>query len=164
MNDATRIAQQLRQAVGEGVRLFDGVPEDATARRPAPGKWCAREVIGHLIDSACNNHRRFVINQSTDTLVMDGYEQNEWVSRQRYHDAPASELVPLWAQYNRRIAGVIEAIADDVLRRPRGPMAGHRFSYFDVPKTEFATLGYVAEDYVGHVRHHLRQIQSLLAR
>jgi hypothetical protein len=64
--------------------------------------------------------------------------------------------------YNRHIARVIEAIPDAVLNRGRGPLAGYRFSYIDPPATEFATLRHVAEDYVGHIRHHLRQIRTLL--
>ena len=163
MSKASDVAGQLRAVVDEGVRVFERVPEAATAARPAPDKWCAREIIGHLIDSACNNHRRFVINQDAEALVMDSYAQNEWVARQRYREIAASELVPLWAAYNGQLARVIEAIPDDVLERPRGRMGGRRFPYFACPQTAFVTLGYVVDDYVGHIRHHLRQIQSMLA-
>ena len=47
---------------------------------PSSGKWSPREVIGHLIDSAANNHQRFVRAQFTDDLEFHGYEQAEWVS------------------------------------------------------------------------------------
>jgi hypothetical protein len=71
MSNGAHIAASLRGAVDEGVALFGGVSEDRTARRPDAGAWSAREVIGHLIDSACNNHRRFVINQDTDRLIVE---------------------------------------------------------------------------------------------
>ena len=163
MPEAQRIAASLRAAIDEGAALFAGVSDAQTALRPAPGTWSAREVIGHLIDSACNNHRRFIINQETDRLIVDPYEQNAWVARQRYAEMPASELVPLWAGYNRHIARVLEAIPDAVLNRDRGPLANYRFSYITPPKTDFATLGYIAEDYVAHLRHHLSQIRARLA-
>ena len=163
MSDGARIAASLRAAIDEGIAIFHGVREDQTARRPAADAWCAREVIGHLIDSACNNHRRFIINQDADRLIVDPYDQTAWVARSHYAQTPSSALVPTWAAYNAQVARVIEAMPDAVLNRARGPIADHRFSYVDVPVTEFVTLGYLVEDYVGHIRHHFRQIRSLLA-
>jgi hypothetical protein len=162
MTDGERIAASLRAAIDEGLSLFHGVSEERTARRPAADKWCAREVVGHLIDSACNNHRRFIINQDADRLIVDPYQQEAWVVRQRYAQTPASELVQTWSAYNRHLARVIEAIPDAVLNSRRGPMAGHRFPYADLPAAEFVTLRYLVEDYVGHIRHHFHQIHVLL--
>ena len=164
MSSGAAIAADLRAAIDEGVALVGGAGEERTARRPADGKWSAREVIGHLIDSACNNHRRFIINQGDgDRLLIDPYEQNDWVARNRYAGTPASDLVPLWAGYNRHIARVLEAIPDAVLNRSRGPLSEYEFTYIPRPATDFATLGYLAEDYVAHLRRHLKQIRALLA-
>ena len=163
MTDGERIAASLRAAVDEGLALFRGISEDRAARRPSPDAWCAREVIGHLIDSACNNHRRFIINQDADRLIADPYEQEAWVARQRYAETPASELVATWAAYNRQLARVIEAMPDVVLNRGRGPAAGHRFSYIEVPPTESVTLRDLVEDYAGHIRHHFTQIRALVS-
>ena len=158
------IAATLLAAVDEGLALFAGVPEERTARRGAGGKWSARQVIGHLIDSACNNHRRFVINQddAVATLVVDPYDQNDWVHRNRYADTPAADLAALWAHYNRHIARVLAAVPDEVLNRPRGKFADYQLSYMTPPGTDDATLGHVAEDYVAHIHHHLKQIRALL--
>src|SRR5687768_18390551 len=143
MSSGAAIAADLRAAVDDGVALFGGAAEERTARRPADGKWSAREVIGHLIDSACNNHRRFIVNQDDgDRLVIDSYEQNAWVTRNRYAETAASDLLPMWAAYNRHIARVLEAIPDAVLNRSRGPLSDYHFTYIDRPTTDFATLGY----------------------
>ena len=83
-----QISAQLHSAIDEGLQFFAGVDETKTAKRPDPDKWCAREVLGHLIDSACNNHRRFVLGQSPDLSKFDGYQQNDWVSRQHYAQVP----------------------------------------------------------------------------
>lgn len=163
MSSGPAIAADLRAAIEEGAALFAGAGEDVTARRPAPGKWSAREVIGHLIDSACNNQRRFIINQgNVERLIVDPYEQNEWVERSGYADTAGAELVATWIAYNRHIARVLEAIPDAALNRPLGPLAGYRFPYRAPPATDHATLGYLAEDYVAHIRHHLKQIRALL--
>lgn len=164
MHSPARLAAELRSAVDEGIELVLAAAEDATARRPVPDAWCVREVIGHLIDSACNNHRRFVINQdpAVDVLIVDGYEQQAWVERQGYANVPAARLVALWGVYNRHIADVLERIPGDVLNRGRGPLAHYGFSYIQKTGAE-ATIGYLAEDYVAHIHHHLAQIRRLLA-
>jgi hypothetical protein len=161
MFDARRIAADLREAVDEGLALILAAPEERTARHPQPHGWCAREIIGHLIDSACNNHRRFIINQSADRLIVDSYDQNEWVAKQRYAEQPAARLAALWAVYNRHLATVIEQIPDDVLNRERGPIGHLGFGYVTTSDS-LATIGHLAEDYVGHIRHHLGQIRRLL--
>src|SRR5688500_4152428 len=145
--DGAGLAATLRGAIDEGLALFSAVAEERTAQRPAANAWCAREVIGHLIDSACNNHRRFIINQDAERLIVDPYAQEEWVARQRYADTPASELVPTWAAYNRHIARVIEAMPDDVLNRSRGPFGSHRFPYADLAPANEVTLAHLVRDY-----------------
>ena len=161
MRDGIRIAAELRAAIDEGLALFQHVSEERTAWRPAPHQWCAREIIGHLIDSACNNHRRFITNQDAERLLVDPYRQEQWVSRQHYAETPVSELVPMWAVYNRHIARVIEQMSDAVLNHGRGPLAEYRFGYLDPPPTGDATLRHLVEDYVGHIHHHFKQIRQL---
>ena len=61
----------------------------------APGKWCRKEIIGHLIDSASVNHERFLRALQSDDLVLPGYDQDAWVSAQQYHSSSWSDLVDL---------------------------------------------------------------------
>jgi hypothetical protein len=147
-------AARLRAAVDEGMRIFGGASEEATAGRPAPGRWCAREVLGHLIDSACNNHRRFVLAHSPSTARWDGYEQDLWVSSQRYADQPWDELVALWHSYNRHLARVMEATPDAIAVREASAPDGSRQ----------LSLTFLIDDYVRHLDHHLGQIKVLLER
>ena len=91
---------------------------DADAARPlAPGKWSRKEIIGHLIDSAANNHARFVRAQLQADLVFDGYDQAGWVEVQRYRDRPWTDLVSLWQTYNLHIASVMETADAAALAR-----------------------------------------------
>ena len=121
---------------------------DAQASAPrAAGKWSRKQILGHLVDSAANNHQRFVRAQLVDSLTDPGYAQEHWVTVQRYADRPWSELIELWCVYNRHLVHVIAAIPES--RRETPMLVGG-----DPP----ATLVFVALDYVGHIRHHLGQI------
>jgi hypothetical protein len=164
VSEGSRIAASLRGVIDEANALLAGVSEERTARRPAPDRWSVRELIGHLIDSACNNHRRFILNQDAERLSVDPYDQEAWVACQRYAETPAAELLPLWTAYNRHLARVIEAMSDAVLDGARGPVGERRFPYTELRLGDVATLRHLVEDYVGHIRHHLRQVRALLAR
>lgn len=162
MGHGSLIAARLAAAVDEGASLFDGVSEERTTWRPSENAWCAREVIGHLIDSACNNHRRFIINQDVERLVAEPYEQQKWIALSGHGDVPAAELVQTWQAYNRQIARVVERIPDEVLNRSRGPLSEYRFPYLAYEPSAAATLRDLIEDYIGHCHHHFTQIRTLL--
>jgi hypothetical protein len=147
------IAADLHAAIGEALQLFQQVDETRTTRRLKPEGWCAREVLGHLIDSACNNHRRFVVGQSPSTSRFDGYDQNEWVARQHYDKAPWRDLVAFWTAYNRHLAHVIASTPAEAAARTALAPDG----------SEQVSIAFLMEDYVTHLRHHLAQIQKLLA-
>ncbi len=114
----------------------------------APGKWSRKEILGHLIDSACNNHRRFVLCQTEPAPhQMVSYHQDDWVRCGAYEHAPATELLQLWTLYNRQLMRIISRIPADKLQ--------HRV---DFENGYAVTLGWLVEDYSVHLEHHVRQI------
>ena len=138
-------------------RLAD-MSEEQGQRKISADDWAPIEVIGHLIDSAANNHQRFVRAQFTDDLVFGGYEQNQWVSSQKYQDESWSEVIDLWSAYNLHLVHVASVIPEDVLTKPRSPHTLHQIAFNLVDKNTPATLEYLIRDYVDHLRHHLNQI------
>jgi DinB family protein len=124
---------------------------------PSPGKWSKKEIIGHLLDSASNNHGRFVRAQLQDDLVFAGYDQDEWVRVQRYQSRRWADLVRAWHAYNHQIASVMAAADEDALTRQRVRHNLHELAWQSVPASERATLDYFMRDYVGHLKHHLAQ-------
>ena len=141
------ISRRLAADVAAAEWQLRALDDERASWQRAPGKWSPKQVLGHLIDSAANNHQRFVRAQIVDELVDPGYAQERWVSSQRYTDRPWAELVDLWGAYNRHLAHVIAAIPES--RRDTPIRIGG-----DAP----VTLSWVALDYVAHIQHHLRQI------
>ena len=146
------IAQDLESTVRAAAQWLRPLPADVVSRRPAPDRWTVKEVIGHLIDSAANNHQRFVRAQFVDELVFPKYEQNEWVRCQSYNDADWHELLELWERYNRHLAHVIRRVSSSRLgvRCVIGPY-------------EPVTLQFLIEDYVTHLKHHLDKVDTPVA-
>jgi hypothetical protein len=142
----------------ESVRLMSISDSDA-GTRPSPGKWSPKEVIGPLIDSAANNHTRFVRAQITDDMVFPGYDQDAWVRIQRYNERPWMELVSLWRSYNTHIASVVENIPQDRLSLQRTRHNLDEVGWRTIPRDQPATLDYFIRDYLGHMKHHLAQIR-----
>jgi hypothetical protein len=122
--------------------------DEATSAEPlAPGKWSRKELLGHLIDSASNNHQRFIRGQLDESHAFPGYEQNGWVERNGYRDRSWHDLVMLWRSYNRHLLHVVARLPEDQLN-----------TVCTIGNNEPVTLGFIAEDYVAHMQHHLEQL------
>jgi len=148
----------LRGAIAQYAPLLEKMSDEATRRRPRPDKWCAREIIGHLIDSASNNHQRFVRALFQQDLVFPGYAQDAWVSAQKYREANWTELLELWRSFNLHIARVMEAAPEEQRLRARLHHNLDELAWKPIPRDAPATLDYFMADYVAHLRHHLNQI------
>ena len=143
--------------VSAKARLSD-MSETESRRKSSPDDWSPAEVLGHLIDSAANNHQRFVRAQFTDDLVFSGYEQERWVSSQKYSDESWPDVIQLWSAYNLHLLHVVSVIPEDVLTKARSPHTLDQIAFNPVDKNDAATLEYLIRDYVDHLRHHLDQI------
>ena len=132
--------------------------EEASQTSRAEGKWSPKEIIGHLIDSAANNHQRFVRAQFTDELIFAGYEQEEWVRAQHYQEEEWSELVQLWKLYNRHILHLMSFVPDEARTKLRRKHNLHQIASDTISENEPVTLDYFMRDYVDHMKKHLAQI------
>jgi DinB superfamily len=144
--------------VEAAVPRLTALAETETARRRGLGKWSPREIIGHLIDSASNNHQRFVSAQFGDDLVFPGYEQDRWVAAQRYQEAGWPELVSLWRSFNLHLAHVMETVPDETRLRLRQRHNLHEIGFGSFAADAPVTLDGFMHDYVAHLEHHVRQI------
>ncbi|HEX6182598.1 MAG TPA: DinB family protein [Pyrinomonadaceae bacterium] len=152
------VLEDFGRTVEEASARLLSMSDAEAAARPAEGKWSAKEVIGHLIDSATNNHQRFVRAQFKDDLVFDGYAQEDWVRAQGYQDEPWPLLVNLWRFYNLHLAHVCRHAPEAERLRPRREHNLHEIGFAPVSADEPATLEHLMRDYVDHLKSHLRQI------
>lgn len=153
---------ELVDTVRNTVAWLRDVPESAAAKRPAPAKWSAKEIVGHLIDSAAHNHQRFVRARWQDDLVFHGYDQEAWVSSQGYQDAPWLALLALWEAYNLHIARVMRLVPGDVRLRRHSHHSLDAVGWQPFAPNAPASLDEFMRDYVGHLRHHVRQVEALV--
>ncbi|MDQ1524304.1 MAG: hypothetical protein QOE47_2228 [Pyrinomonadaceae bacterium] len=156
------VLEDFRRTIEEAAARLHALDEAAarTARGDDAGAWTPKEIVGHLIDSASNNHGRFVRAQFTDDLVFPGYEQEEWVRAQRYNEEPWPLLVELWKHYNLHLLHVMASAPEETRRRPRAKHSLDRIAWQTIDANQTTTLEYLMTDYVGHLKSHLRQIFS----
>ena len=140
------VAKEFESLLKLADRLRD-IRDAEASIRPAPGKWSKKEILGHLIDSAANNHQRFVRLQLASVLNLPGYDGDEWVRLQRYQDRPWSEIITLWQMYNVQLAALVRTVD----RRTLG-------NVWHTPDGKDLDLEFIMRDYVVHMRHHLDQI------
>lgn len=144
-------ADALVELVDEMAARLRELDDAAVAAKPSPLEWSVKEILGHLIDSASNNHQRFIRGQYGKPLVSPGYAQDFWVIVQGYADCPWPELVYFWRLFNRHLARVMRRVPENMLD-----------TECHVGPDEPVPLGYLIEDYVAHLKHHLTQIDELV--
>jgi hypothetical protein len=66
---APEIASELDRVLESSSKRLLAITEESAAKRPSPELWRKKEILGHLIDSALNNHQRFVLRQSALVLA-----------------------------------------------------------------------------------------------
>ncbi len=141
------VAEAVRAEVGRASKVFLRWKDEDVSVVPGIGKWSRKEILGHLIDSAANNHQRVVRGQFSSSLVF-GYEQVAWVEANGYRRRAWSELVELWVAMNRHFAEAVEAVPAVKLVTPCA--AGG-----EEPKP----LEWWIRDYLRHLKHHVEQIE-----
>lgn len=146
MLSAAQASSQLRRLVEGSRPLLRAAVANPVAKAPLPGKWTQLELLGHLVDSASNNHQRIVRALAHGEVDFPGYQQEEHVRVQRYAGANADEVIALWSAYNLHLAWVVQGIPVD-LHGIRCMIDGSTM-----------TLQELVSDYVAHLEHHLRQL------
>jgi hypothetical protein len=141
------LSEQLLQIVEAAEVRLCRIDEAETTKPTLPGGWSRKQVIGHLIDSASNNHQRFVRASLQTSLEFPGYDQNGNVSVQAPQEADWLLLVSLWTAYNRYLAHVIAHLPESQLQ-----------TLCRIGSAEPVPLAFLASDYVRHLVHHLRQV------
>ncbi len=141
------LALSLEQVIERESRNLQGITERDAGIKPAPEKWSLKEELGHLIDSATNNHARFVRASIEPSYRGPGYQQDAWVAAHGYQQMRWSDLIDFWKRYNLFLVGLIRRVPQDALERK-----------CVVGESQPVTLRFLIEDYILHMQHHLDHI------
>ncbi len=146
-----KISEGIRNTVENFVNRFQNINDSDASAKTDPQKWSCKEILGHLIDSAANNHQRFVRAQYENSNSLISYEQVEWVKIEKHNERSWKELLLLWQSYNLHLAHIVSKI----------PLQYLNISFI-IGSNETVTLGYIITDYLGHMQHHIDQIEKKL--
>jgi hypothetical protein len=133
--------------INAGTERLVEISDEDSLTRPAEGGWSKREELGHLIDSAINNYARVIRIQQENDPALPGYQQDAWVERQGYQERDWRELIALWAELNHHMLNAARRVP---------PAARSR--QCTIGGSASMTLGFVIEDYVDHMVHHLQHV------
>lgn len=137
-------ATKLEDIIDSYTKDLQAVSAFAFNEKPSPEKWGRKEILGHLIDSAQNNIRRFITAQYEDAPVIL-YQQDRWVQINHYQQYQPEELIQLWKLLNRQICYIIRNANTEALQRMAVTSEPH-------------SIQWLAEDYIKHLLHHLHQV------
>ena len=139
--------QQLRMLLDTLPGRLDALSPDAVEFKPSNG-WSVKEELGHLLDSAANNHQRIVRAQLEDNLAMPGYDGDKWVELHAYQQRDWRELIWMWRALNKQLLAAAEAVPHIAWSRS-----------LRVGDSAPMTLQFVFEDYIHHMRDHLQHMR-----
>jgi CRISPR/Cas system endoribonuclease Cas6 (RAMP superfamily) len=141
------IINQLEKIIIDYTPLLKQLREADFTHKPSPVKWSGKEYLGHLIDSAQNNIRRFVVAQHEEKPFII-YHQEKWVTAANYQHYPLKDLVDFWVLINKHLAIILKNIPEEYVGR-------------EVQTQELHTIQWLAADYNKHLLHHLHQVLQL---
>lgn len=139
--------KHLRAVINEVPPKLSKLPLSQLELKPSPVKWSPKEELGHLLDSAANNHQRIVRTQLEHEPKMPGYDGNAWVELHKYQQRNWQEMIDLWRDLNQQLLAAAEAVPDPAWSRT-----------CTIADSLPLTLKFVFEDYIDHMVHHLKHI------
>ncbi|MCW5965951.1 MAG: DinB family protein [Bryobacterales bacterium] len=145
----SQLSSHLGALVAQAGAVLGGISPEEWRFASAPGKWSRLEIVGHLVDSACNNHQRFVRALAEPALTWPGYDQEAHVRVQRFASAEPETTLALFVAFNRHIAWLLDEFPAEKRKTP-----------CVIGNAPAMSLEDLALDYVAHLEHHLRQITN----
>lgn len=149
MLDLDKTKEELSAIVDFALAKLSHETEDHIRHKPSPDKWSKIQIIGHLVDLGFNNHQRWIRVLQGDPITIS-YQQDDWVSIQNYQSSDIKLTMDLWIAINKHLIWILNNLQPYQLD----------FKYFDGEKE--VTLGFLIEDYLEHLKHHLKQIISTI--
>ncbi|MGD0174548.1 MAG: DinB family protein [Anaerolineales bacterium] len=148
------IADSISQSVGNFCDRHRQLTEEVTIRKPSESGWTIKEIVGHLIDSAANNHQRITRLQLVAELQFPPYENEKWLAAEKWNFLGWFEILGLFQSYNLFLVHLIRNVDPGNLN--------HRWFGRDRFGERIYTLEEIIVDYRTHLQEHLDQIETQL--
>jgi len=144
---------ELNSIINDFYNKYKGLDNEIASKRPGTDRWTLKEIVGHLIDSASNNHQRFVRLQIVDELIFPGYgkDNSKWLEIEKYNELNFYDIISLWKQYNILIGNIIKETDEGKLE-----------NYWIKSDGDKITLKDLMIDYVRHMREHVKHFEETL--
>ena len=126
--------------------LLHIISDDEFNYKQTPDKWSKKQILGHLIDSATNNHQRFIRSQFEYVPIIS-YDQNKWNVFNYYQQIKVGQLIIFWASYNLQLVALYKLIPSANLKNE-----------CNTGEQNNVTIEWLFNDYVSHLEHHLQKI------
>jgi hypothetical protein len=139
--------KRLRTLIEEVPPKLSKLAQSQVELKPSSSRWSPKEELGHLLDSAANNHQRIVRAQLEDEPKMPGYDGDAWVELHKYQHRDWKEMIDIWRALNRQLLAAAEAVPESAWSRT-----------CTIADSLPLTLKFVFEDYIDHMVHHLQHI------
>ena len=133
----------LRAQLPEIVDQLNGISEEKSLYRYAPGKWSIRELAGHLIDAErVFGYRSFCIARG-ESRNLPGFDEKEYMLRAPYNQIDLEDLLS-----ELRLA----RLSNIAMLRNLDDEAWMRIGTANDAQVSVRALAFIM---AGHVRHHL---------
>ncbi len=142
--------EKFKEVVNSFNSKLAAVSESITDIKLSEDKWSLKEIIGHLIDSASNNHQRFVRLQFGDLVHFPAYDAEPWINAQSYSSVPWKDIIALWYSYNCVLLNIIDTMDEKAVDNA-----------WKIDESELS-LGFLVKDYYRHLKWHTDQFESRL--
>ena len=144
---------ELGSIINDFYNKYKDMDNKITSKKPGVDRWTLKEIVGHLIDSASNNHQRFVRLQIVDELIFPGYgkDNSKWLEIAKYNEMNFSDIMLLWKQYNILIGNIIKGADESKFKNRWKNSEGDK-----------QTLKDLMTDYVRHIKDHVKHFEETL--
>mgnify|MGYP000031661517 CR=1 FL=1 len=149
------IAKEIEEIIEIFRNDFSELDERITSLRISQDKWTLKEIIGHLIDSASNNHQRFIRFQLSEVLEFPDYRGSEWLRIQKHQNMKFLELLLLFYYYNKLIVNIILNMDEKCLE--------NKWNINWDENSTFITFEKLIIHYVNHMKSHLTHFRERLS-
>ena len=145
------VAAKFKTAIAAAEKSLSAITEELASQPARTGGWLRKEELGHLLDSAQNNHQRIALAAINCEYAGPEYAQNAWVDLHGYRTMTWTELLAFWKTRNQMLHRIIANIPEERLS-----------SWVRIGDSPAMTLSAWIDDYLHHMADHVTQMTTAL--